>query len=68
MELTSSRGYGYRRECWRLKLNRCKEMLNVNVKNLIITNCCGLSSLIKPDTRRASCSCIKNSLVNYKSI
>jgi hypothetical protein len=35
-------------------------MQNARVKALIITNYCGLSSLVKPDTvRRALCSCIK---------
>jgi tetrahydromethanopterin S-methyltransferase subunit F len=41
-------------------LNRDKEMQNARVKALIITNYCGLSSLLKPDTvRRALCSYVK---------
>jgi hypothetical protein len=68
MERTLSHGYGHRCDCGRLKLNRHEEMLNVCVKNLIITNCCGLNSLVKPNTKRASCSCVKNVLVTYKSI
>jgi hypothetical protein len=59
MKLTPSHCYGYRRDCWRLKLNRDTEMQNSRVKALIITNYCGLRSLIKPDTvRRALCSCV----------
>jgi hypothetical protein len=35
-------------------------MQNACVKTLFITNCCGLSSLVKPDTvRHALCSCVK---------
>jgi hypothetical protein len=35
-------------------------MQKARVKTLIITNYCGLSSLVKPDTvRRAFCSCVK---------
>jgi hypothetical protein len=35
-------------------------MQNARVKALIITNCCGPSSLVQPDTvRRALCSCVK---------
>jgi hypothetical protein len=35
-------------------------MQNARLKALIITNCCGLSSLVKPDrVRRALCSCVK---------
>jgi hypothetical protein len=38
-------------------------MQNARVKALIITNYCGLSSLVKPDTvRRALCSCVKMDL------
>jgi hypothetical protein len=35
-------------------------MQNARVKALIITDYCGLNSLVKPDTvRRALCSCVK---------
>jgi hypothetical protein len=35
-------------------------MQNACIKALIITNYCGIRSLIKPDTvRRALCSCVK---------
>jgi hypothetical protein len=35
-------------------------MQNARVKALVITNCCGLSSLVKPVTvKRALCSCVK---------
>jgi hypothetical protein len=60
MKLTPSHCYGYRRDGWWLKLNRDKEMQNARVKALIITNYCGISSLVKPDTvRRVLCSCVK---------
>jgi hypothetical protein len=60
MKLTPSHCYGYRSDCWRLKLNRDREMQNARVKALVITNYCGLSSLVKPDTvRRALCSYVK---------
>jgi hypothetical protein len=63
MKPALSHCYGYRRDCWRLKLNRDKEMQNARVKALIITNYCVLSSLVKPDTvRHALCSCVKMDL------
>jgi hypothetical protein len=35
-------------------------MKNARVKVLIITNCCGLSSLVKPDTvGHVLCSCVQ---------
>jgi hypothetical protein len=38
-------------------LNGDKEMQNVHVEALIVTNCCGLSLLVKPDKARpALCS------------
>jgi hypothetical protein len=67
MKLTPSHCYGYWRDCWQLKLNRYKEMQNARVKALIITNCCGLSSFLKPDTgRRALCSCVEMDLLLIK--
>jgi hypothetical protein len=45
MKLTPSHCYGYRRDCWQLKLNRDKEMQNARVKALIITSYCDLSPL-----------------------
>jgi G:T-mismatch repair DNA endonuclease (very short patch repair protein) len=63
MKLTPSHCYRYRRDFWWLKLNRNKEKQNARVKALIIANCCGLSSLVKPDTgRRALCGCVKKDL------
>jgi hypothetical protein len=60
MNLTPSHSYGYRRDYWRLKLNRDKETQKARVKALIITNYCGLSSLVNPDTvRHALCSYVK---------
>jgi hypothetical protein len=60
MKLAPLHCYRYRVNFWQLKLNRDKEMQNACVKALIITNYCGLSSLVKPDTvRRALCSCVK---------
>jgi hypothetical protein len=60
IKLTLSHCYGYWRDWWRFKLNRDKEMQNARVKALIITNYCGLSSLVKPDrVGRALCSYVK---------
>jgi hypothetical protein len=41
---------------WWLKLNRAKEVENKRVTGLIITNYCGLSSLVKRDTVRLHCA------------
>jgi hypothetical protein len=63
MKLALSHGYRCQCDCWQLLLNRDKEMQNVHVKTLDIANCCGLSSLIKPDTvRHALCNCVKMDL------
>jgi hypothetical protein len=44
----------------RLKLNRDREMQSACVKALIVTNNCGLSSIVKADTvRRVLLNCLK---------
>jgi hypothetical protein len=43
-------------------------MQKARAKGLIITNCCGLSSLVKPDTVRRIVQLCKNALVAFKAI
>jgi hypothetical protein len=50
IKLAPSYSYRYRRDYWRLKLNTDKKIQNALVEALIITNCCGFSSLVKPGT------------------
>jgi hypothetical protein len=43
-------------DCWLLRSDMDKEMQKAYVKALIITDCYGLSSLVKPDTIDVHCA------------